>query len=325
MLASKISSLINPYFAPRVNGRVIDFTDEQDIELATNLEQHVRKLVQFERYIGNQKGLDAAGDYIKERWESMGLKVEEPTNFRGPQNHPKFPDDSTIYRNLVVSFGPKNGRRIILGAHYDVEGKNNPGADDNGSGAAGLIEATRILKKLNLKLKRRIDMVAFTTEEEPYYHTELMGSAVYARFLKKNRIPVDGAVILEMIGYFSDKPDSQRWPVEIVKHLLPTTGNFIQVVGNGRSAKLVAEIGESIKENSKLPVECVSLPFLFSLLPDTNRSDHVNFIPGVMVTDTADFRYDYYHDKEDLPDRLDYKSMAEVVKGVCGGLVNLAS
>ena len=91
MLASKISSLINPYFAPRVNGRVIDFTDEQDIELATNLEQHVRKLVQFERYIGNKKGLDAAGDYIKERWESMGLKVEEPTNFRGPQNHPKFP------------------------------------------------------------------------------------------------------------------------------------------------------------------------------------------------------------------------------------------
>lgn len=296
--------------------------------LEGNLFQHVAELSGLQRHTRNITDLNVAAGYIKDELERLGYKVQEQL-YKGP------PGDPNVYKNLIVSFGPENTKRIILGAHYDSEPQSQtPGADDNASGVAGVIEIARLLKEKNPKLKRRIDLVFYSTEEKPHCSLDLegrksyenfMGSAVHARYLRENNIPVVGALILEMIGYYSEARNSQRYPYAVMKLFYPQTGNYIGVIGDALNFRFVEEVKRHLKAGCKVDVRSLSVPSL--IVPDILRSDHHSYYKcgynGVMITDTADFRNENYHKRTDTPETLDYKRMAEVVKGIYNTVVNL--
>jgi Zn-dependent M28 family amino/carboxypeptidase len=172
------------------------------------LEVHVRLLSQQlvprdQTHTGN---LDRVAAYIREKFLEGGARVTEQP----------FDVESRTYLNVIASFGPETDERIIVGAHYDAY-HPFPGADDNASGVAGLIELAGLLAKTNLRM--RIDLVAFTLEEPPYFHTPHMGSVVHAESLKKQGVRVKAMFSLEMIGYFSDAPDSQAFPLSLLRVL----------------------------------------------------------------------------------------------------------
>ena len=218
------------------------------------------------------------------------------------------------FQNLIAQFGPDTDDVIVVGAHYDVA-DIQPGADDNASGVAGLIELAKALS--NAKLKQRVELVAYTLEEPPYFRTANMGSAIHAKSLKANGKRVSLMLSLECIGYFSDEPNSQQLLTPLMKAVYPTTGNFIALVGNYAEGDLSRRVKRSMQQATSLPVYSINAP---SILQGIDFSDHLSYwnegFVGMMVTDTAFFRNEAYHTEDDTPDRLDYKRMAEVVVAV---------
>lgn len=296
--------------------------------IKSNLLKHVEKLASIPRFTQNLEGLYQAADYIKAEWESMGLEVKEQKYF-GP------PGDPNEYKNLIVSFGPRNAPVIVLGAHYDSDTKSQtPGADDNASGIAGILEVSRLLAKEDPKLTKRIDVVAYSTEEWPHCslkyedhskYIPYMGSYIHAKSLKDKGTNVIGAIILEMIGYYSNKNNSQNYPLSMLKLFYPTKADFIGVIGNLSSFDLIQKVKFGLKQNSEIKVRSISIPE--GLLPDISRSDHssywLNGFSGLMINNTSEYRSPHYHKKTDTPDTLDYDKMTEVVKGVYCTLLSL--
>jgi len=231
--------------------------------------------------------------------------------------------DGKEYRNVIASFGPEAGPRIVVGAHYDVCG-DQPGADDNASAVAGLLEIARMLDRQQPTLKYRVDLVAYSLEEPPYFASEHMGSAVHARKLHEQRVSVKAMICLEMIGYFSDQPNSQRFPDERLSQLYPNTGNFIVVVGKTGQEAFTASIKQLMKQHAQVSVESINLPASMGL---AGLSDHRNYWPyginAVMINDTSFLRNPHYHRKSDTIETLDFDKMAEVVKGVYGVIARL--
>jgi Zn-dependent M28 family amino/carboxypeptidase len=221
---------------------------------------------------------------------------------------------SGTYRNVLASYGPDTPERIVVGAHYDAAG-DDPGADDNASGVAGLLELGRLLAASPPPL--RVELAAYTLEEPPGFATESMGSVVHARSLRAEGARVRLMISLEMIGTFSDAPGSQSFPVGVPRGDYPTTGSFIAVVGRNGQGGMVAEIAGAMRLASRVPVETLVAR---RSVPGVDLSDHRSFwdedYPAVMVTDTAFFRNPRYHTPEDTADTLDYVRMAEVVQGV---------
>ncbi|MDI6739736.1 MAG: M28 family peptidase, partial [Candidatus Edwardsbacteria bacterium] len=153
-----------------------------------------------------------------------------------------FTVNGAEYRNVIGSLGPRDAPRIIIGSHYDVCG-DQPGADDNASGVAGLLELARLLSKDTLKY--RIDLVAYTLEEPPFFRSNGMGSYIHAKSRYDQKIPVKGMICLEMIGYYNDAPGSQRYPLGLLKLFYGKKGDFITVVGKfggGAFAKRIANL-----------------------------------------------------------------------------------
>jgi hypothetical protein len=218
------------------------------------------------------------------------------------------------YENVIASFGPNTPERIVVGAHYDASG-DVPGADDDASGVAALIELARLLALSPPPL--RVELAAYTLEEPPGFATDAMGSVVHARSLEQEGVRVRLMIALEMLGTFSDQPGSQSFPVGTRKGEYPTTGNFIAVVGRSGQGGMVSEIAAAMRVASAVPVQTVVAP---RSTPGVDLGDHRSFWdlddPAVMVTDTAFFRNPRYHTPEDRPDTLDYPKMAEVVEGV---------
>lgn len=225
------------------------------------------------------------------------------------------------YTNVLASFGPSSGSRIIIGAHYDSH-DGQPGADDNASGVAGLLELARLLD--GAVLSQRVDLIAYALEEMPSFRTADMGSAHHAAELKQEGVEVALMIALEMIGYFDDTPGSQHYPLPLLKWLYPDRGNYIAVVGNLAQMGEVRRVKRALRAVADLPVYSINAP---TLIPGIDFSDHLNFwahgYPAVMITDTADNRNRAYHTREDTPERLDYKRMAEVVNGVYGLLMSV--
>lgn len=281
------------------------------------LRQHVTALVSVKpaRHAGNVASLDKAADYIRSQWTTMGYKTKDQV----------FKIGSKTYRNVQTFAGPEAGPRIVIGAHYDVCG-NQPGADDNASGVAGLLELSRLIKTLKPKLKYRIDLVAYTLEEPPHFGTHQMGSAVHAAELKRSGVDIIAMISLEMIGYFSNTPGSQEYPIGLLSLWYPTVGNFIAVVGNQTSSgrRLTQQIRQGMVSASSLPVFSLNGP---SGLTGIDFSDHRNYwaqgFPAVMVTDTAFFRNKNYHQPTDTIDTLQFDKMSQVVKGVYWATLNL--
>ena len=230
---------------------------------------------------------------------------------------------TTPCQNVIALFPGQDPRRVIIGAHYDAV-PGTPGADDNASGVAGLLELARLLQ--GAKLRHTVELVAFCTEEPPCYDSEHMGSSHHARFLADQRIPVVAMIALEMIGTFSDEAGGQSFPVPSLRLFYGSRANFIGVVGDLGQRPLIRKVKRSMKGSTELSVQSVSVP---SFLPGVDYSDHKNYwenhFPAVMITDTAFYRNRKYHSPDDTAERLDYKRMADVVVGVYEAVTALAS
>ncbi|MCH8903224.1 MAG: M28 family peptidase [Bacteroidetes bacterium] len=226
-----------------------------------------------------------------------------------------------------------NHINIVIGAHYDHLGygshnslyRGDPqihnGADDNASGVAGLIELARLLK--DTPFRHRLKFAAFVNEEPPFFQTDQMGSFVYIQKTKLLGENIKTAIILEMLGYYSEKPFSQKYPL-LLGPFYPNKANFIAIVGNFPSKGIVKSLTKGFRQSSKFPVVRLVSP---EFIPGVNFSDHWSFwqvgIPAVMVTDTAYLRSQYYHQKTDLLDTLDYQKMAKVVFGLKEAIIKL--
>jgi hypothetical protein len=202
---------------------------------------------------------------------------------------------------------------VVIGAHYDsVPGC--PAANDNGSGVAALLALARAFA--DAEPERTIRFVAFVNEEPPFYRSPEMGSFVYARECRRRGDRVVAMLSLETIGYYRDERGSQMYPPPF-SLFYPSQGNFVAFVGNIRSRALVQRCLATFRHEVKFPSEGAALP---GFITGIGWSDHWSFwkagYPAVMVTDTALFRYPYYHSAEDTPEKLDYERMARVIAGL---------
>lgn len=253
-------------------------------------------------------------DYISSELNSYGYNVSFQTyRFQG-----------NTYKNISTEIrGKKTPEKIlIIGAHYDTV-TGTPGADDNASAIAGLLELARLLR--NRTFDKSVRFVAFTLEEPPLFRSKFMGSHVYAQSLNEKREDIEGMICLEMIGYFTDKPESQFFPLTFLKWMYPTTGNFILFVSNLQSKGFLNRVRHAFQKGTDLPVESISS---LSIVPGIDFSDHRSFwkfgFKALMVTDTAFYRNPYYHGPGDIPETLDYIRMTEVVIGLKSAIETLA-
>lgn len=282
--------------------------------LARELEKDVRYLAKdcYPRPVGYEKNQARAVAYIARSLADTGAQVT-----RQP-----FTADRKTFVNISAVFPGKSARRVIVGAHYDACG-DTPGADDNASGVAGLLALGRMLK--GISPHNTIELIAYANEEPPYFGTEHMGSAQHAQKLYTEQIGVKAMICLEMIGYFSDKENSQTYPASGMGAIYPDKGDFIAIVGNWDSVKLARDIQKSMRPF--LPTVRLNLPQVKGMCLDF--SDHRNFwakdMAAVMVTDTSFFRNPNYHQRSDLPETLDYRRMAQVVRGVHQAVLHLAA
>jgi Zn-dependent M28 family amino/carboxypeptidase len=258
--------------------------------------------------------LNKAADYIRAELEQLGgAAVTEQTYLAEGQE----------YRNIIASLGPPDAERLVVGAHYDVCGEQ-PGADDNASAVAGLLETARLLQPLATGLTRRIDFVAYSLEEPPFFGTEHMGSAVHAASLHAAGARVRAMLCYEMIGYFSDAPGSQQFPDAALAARYPSTGNFIIVVGKQGQEALTQQVQALMRAHSTIDVQRINLP---AGQPLAGLSDHRNYwqhgYEAVMINDTSFLRNPHYHEASDTIDTLDFARMAQVVNGVLGALLGL--
>ena len=211
----------------------------------------------------------------------------------------------------------------MIGAHYDsVFG--SPGANDNGSGAAAVLAlAQRFAARETEQSSPRwtpnktLRFVAFVNEEPPYFLSGEMGSLVYARRCKERGDKISAMISLETIGYFSDAPHSQTYPSPGLGVFYPKVGNFIGFVSNVQSRALLRRVIALFRKHAKIPSQGASLP---AFIAGVSWSDQWSFwqegYPAIMVTDTAPFRYPYYHSSNDTPDKLEYDRFALVVSGM---------
>jgi hypothetical protein len=217
------------------------------------------------------------------------------------------------FTNLGVSFGPESGPRLVLGAHYDACG-DLPAADDNASGVAGILELARRLG--SIPPGGRVDLVAYTLEEPPFFRTSNMGSAHHAASLAAEHVQVRAMISLEMIGRFSDVPGTQHIPFPL-SPFYPDRGDFIAIVGRFSDIGLTRKVKSAMRAGGSLSVRSLTGP---RWIPGVDFSDHYPFwdhgFPAVMITDTAFNRNRDYHTEGDTPDKLDYRRMAQVIQGV---------
>lgn len=264
----------------------------------------------------NLDSLNAIADYIQGEFEKWGQPIDVQS----------YLAEGETYKNIITSFGSEHttSPRLIIGAHYDVCG-DQPGADDNASAVAGLLEVGRLLHELQPVLNCRIDLVAYTLEEPPFFQTPLQGSAVHARSMAKDKVDIKAMICLEMIGYYSDEPNSQEFPVPQLAGLYPTTGNFIVVVGRVGEEKLVQEVKSSMQQVAAIDVQSINAP---PEMTGVTFSDHASYwdqgYPAIMINNTSFYRNPHYHEASDTIDTLDFDKMTEVVRGVYWALVNLA-
>jgi Zn-dependent M28 family amino/carboxypeptidase len=280
-----------------------------------NLKRHVEVLAGRigERNVWHSEELAAAAGYIRDTLEGSGYEV-------GAQS---FESQGQTLQNLEVELPGDNAPReiIIVGAHYDsIAG--TPGANDNASGVAALLEIARLLA--GNTYAHSVRLVAFANEEPPFFYSEEMGSTVYATRSRQRGEQIKAMLALETIGYYTDQPASQRYPFPF-RFFYPDTGNFIGFVGNLSSRRLVRQAIGAFRAATAFPSEGVAAP---GWMMGVHWSDHWSFwqagYPAIMITDTALFRYPHYHAATDTPEKLDYPSLARVTRGLADVVAGLA-
>ncbi len=258
----------------------------------------------------NPANLDAAADWIAERFRMAGLEVEFQT----------YEVEGQSYRNVIGTrrgMNPAAGT-IVIGAHFDAYGPS-AGANDNASGVAVLLELAETLPPV--KPEATHIFAAFNTEEPPFFRSPQMGSYKFAEKLRAAGTRVDLMVALDLVGYYSDEPNSQRFPIKGLGLYYPNRGNFAAIVGDAGSGRSIRRVKMGMMATEAIPIRSLRAP---SRLAPVDFSDHWAFrqvgFPGVLVTDTAFLRYEHYHEAEDTPDKLDYVRMGKLVQALHGVL-----
>ena len=280
----------------------------EEIELAARLKQHVAAIASDPHNVEHYASLEKAAQYIERTLAAAGYRVvSQPYEAAG-----------AIVRNLEATIEPAetgpDTKTVVVGAHYDSI-DDAPGANDNGSGVAAVLELARLLKDLR-PAHTRLRLVLFVNEEPPYFQTGDMGSYRYAGLLAGRGEPAAAMISLETIGYFSDAPGSQQYPPPFGA-VFPNRGNFVAFVGMTGSRPLVHEAMASFRRHTSFPSIGGVAP---GFIPGIDWSDHWSFaqhgFQAMMITDTAIFRYPHYHRRTDTPDKVDYERLARVTKGI---------
>jgi len=256
--------------------------------------------------------LQAAAEYITSQMLDAGRHV-----VRIP-----VPGAENTENLEAVIRGTESGGEIVIGAHYDTV-KGGPGADDNASGVAVLLGLARLLQ--GRSFKRTVRLVAFTNEEHPHTRKPTMGSRAYARRLKENGIDVRAMFSLESVGFYVDRHEARSAPFPLSLLLKAWKGDFVAFVSDRSSKRLVTEAQQAFRLATDLEVRTFALP---GFLPLVSSSDHRSFwredYPAVMITDTGPLRNKRYHTGRDLPDKLNYDCMADLVFGLASVIARLA-
>src|SRR5262249_54789957 len=305
------------WFGMRMPGKNVSKAgplSSDEIALREELRANVQKLAGEigERNMWHYAQLNAAADFIEDALSRAGLRTRRDSyELRGQPCH-----------NIEAEIPGNRPEIIVIGAHYDsVFG--SPGANDNGTGAAAVLALAQrfAARETEQNPPRRpnktLRVVAFVNEEPPYLLSGEMGSQVYASRCKGRGDKISAMISLETIGYFSDAPHSQTYPSPGLGLFYPKIGNFIGFVSNVKSRSLLRRVIALFRKNAKIPSEGASLP---AFIPGVSWSDQWSFwqhgYPAIMVTDTAPFRYPYYHSSNDKPDKLDYDRFTLVVSGM---------
>lgn len=257
-----------------------------------------------ERNVATPGSLDAAARWISGEFSSAGYS---------PRLEP-FAAGSEMVSNVYAEVPGQSGSGVVVvGAHYDSF-PGSPGADDNASGVAVMLELARRFRDFDSPFTVRF--VAFANEEAPWFGTASMGSLQHVERAIDRGDEIVAMLSLEMLGFYDTSPESQSYP-DGFGLFYPSTANFVSFVGNARSRSLVHELVSGFREQARLPSEGVAAP---EIVKDITRSDQYAFwrygIPAVMVTDTANFRNPHYHSETDVADTLDYVAMSHVVDGL---------
>ena len=277
----------------------------------TLIKSHLTAITKTEKFRNykNVDQLNETADYIKSVFE----------NYSDSVSFQEYNIEGRIYKNVIASFGTENKKRIIIGAHYDVCGEQE-GSDDNATGVVGLLELARLLK--DQRLNYRIDLVAYTLEEPPFFRSNLMGSYIHAKSLAENKLDVYGMIAVEMIGYFSDEKKSQDYPVGIMSLFYGNKGNFIALVKKTGQGKFARKFSRKFKSTKAIKTKRLTAP---AFIPGIDFSDHLNYwkfgYSALMITDTAFYRNKNYHEPTDTMDTLDISKMAKVIDGLYKALL----
>jgi Zn-dependent M28 family amino/carboxypeptidase len=282
---------------------------------AERLRAHVQKLAGEigERHVFRRRALDAAADYIEGEWRAQGYEVHRQA----------LTGAGVPCANLEIS---RTGRLrpdqvLLIGAHYDTV-RNCPGANDNGSGVAALIEMARW--SAGLDPGRTLRFVAFTNEERPFFATAEQGSMAYAAAARRRGDDIRLMVSLETMGYYSETPGSQGYP-PLFRFFHPDRGNFLGLVSDLRSRSAMRTLASAFRAHADFPLETTAA---LRGVPGVTWSDHRSFwrqgYPAIMATDTAFYRYRHYHRHDDTPDKLTYRPFARATEGLARAFAALA-
>jgi len=279
----------------------------EEAALAATLRTHIATIAAREHNVAHYDELEQAARYIETALASFGYAV----------GHQEFTADGRAVRNIDAVVEPRAGANdpevVVVGAHYDSV-RGSPGANDNASGAAAVIELARLLR--DHAGGRRIRFVLFVNEEPPYFMTAAMGSLRYARALAERRERVVAMYSIETVGFYSSAPGSQHYPAPFGL-IYPDRGDFLAFVGMLGARALLHETIRSFRSHTAFPSIGGVAP---GFIPGIAWSDHWAFaeqgFPALMLTDTAPFRYPHYHLASDTPDKVSVESLARVVKGI---------
>ena len=296
-------------------GAIPQLTEEQLLLMGV-LKNHIHVLAEDigPRNIWRYEKLKEAAGYIENNFRESGYEVISQ----------EYSVENKKVRNLEARITGETAPEeiIVIGAHYDTV-EETPGANDNGSGIAALLEMARLLH--GSKPSLTIRFVAFVNEEPPFFKSPSMGSLVYAREARMKGEKIVAMFSLETIGYYSNAEESQSFPFPPLRFVYPTTGNFIAFVTNFHSRKLLRKSLASFRRHAAFPSEGLAAP---GWLTGVDWSDHWSFwkldFPAVMITDTALYRYQHYHSRRDTPDKLSYPEMTLVVEGLTHMVKDLA-
>lgn len=253
--------------------------------------------------------------YLETAFKKMGAPTQQQT----------WEADGKAYKNIIASYHTNKTKRLVVGAHYDVCG-DQPGADDNASAVAGLLECARLVFAQQPPIDYRIDFVAYCLEEPPFFGTQYMGSYVHAQSLYDSRCTVIGMICLEMIGYFSDAPNSQPFPSPELARLYPHVANFIIVVGIEQYADFNRKVHQLMLTDAGIDVQLINFPSGEGLAGLSDQRSYWKFgYPALMINDTSFIRNPNYHTESDTIETLDFKKMTEVVNSAYKAITGITS